>query len=322
MIDYNRLPKIELHVHLDGSVRLDTAAELLGRNINEVKYEMIAKEKCGDLNDYLTKFELPAKVMQTKRNLERVAYELAVDMKNDGVLYAEVRFAPNKHTLEGLSVYDVVESVIMGLRRIDIKTNLILCMMRGDSLEANMKVVDVAKHYLNNGVCAIDLAGAEAIYKTEDFRKLFEYAKENKIPFTIHAGEADGRESIKSAIDFETSRIGHGVKIITEEDLIKEVIEKNILLEICPTSNIQTRVVDSYKNHPIRKLYDMNVPISINTDNRTVSNTTLKKEYQHLENSLGFTLEDFIKINKMAIEHAFISEIEKKDLLNKFNSLL
>jgi len=322
MIDYTRLPKIELHVHLDGSVRLDTVAELLGRNINEVKYEMIAKEKCEDLNDYLTKFQLPVMVMQTSRNLERIAYELAVDMKNDGVLYAEVRFAPNKHTLEGLSLYDIVESVIMGLRRIDLKTNVILCMMRGDSLEANMKVIDVARHYLNIGVCAVDLAGDEAIYKTEDFRELFEYAKEKKVPFTIHAGEADGRESIKSAIDFDALRIGHGVEIITEEDLIKEVINKNILLEICPTSNIQTRVVDSYKNHPIKKLYDMNVPISINTDNRTVSNTTLKKEYQHLENSFGFTIDDFIKINKMAIEHAFISEIEKKDLLNKFNSLL
>ncbi len=322
MIDYTRLPKIELHVHIDGSVRLDTAAQLLDRNINELKYEMIAKEKCEDLNDYLTKFQLPVQVMQTKRNLERVAYELAVDLKNDGVLYAEVRFAPNKHTLDGLSLYDVAQSVIMGLRRVDLKTNVILCMMRGDSLEANMKVIDVARHYLNNGVCAVDLAGAEAIYKTGDFRELFEYVKEKNMPFTIHAGEAAGRESIKAAIDFESSRIGHGVKIITEEDLIKEVIDKNILLEICPTSNIQTRVVDNYKNHPIKKLYDMNVPISINTDNRTVSNTTLKKEYQHLENSLGFTIDDFIKINKMAIEHAFISEIEKKDLLNKFNSLL
>jgi len=322
MTNYTRLPKIELHVHLDGSVRLETAAQLLDRNINEVKYEMIAKEKCEDLNAYLTKFELPAMVMQTSRNLERVAYELAVDMKNDGVLYAEVRFAPSKHILEGLSLYDVVESVIMGLRRVDLKTNVILCMMRGDNLETNMKVIDVAKHYLNQGVCAVDLAGAEAIYKTEDFRELFEYSKEKKVPFTIHAGEADGRESIKSAIDSGAPRIGHGVNIITEDDLIKEVISKNILLEVCPTSNIQTKVVDSYKNHPIKKLYDMNVPISINTDNRTVSNITLKKEYQHLENSLGFTMNDFIKINKMAIEHAFISEIEKKDLLNKFNSLL
>ncbi len=322
MMDYSKLPKIELHVHLDGSVRLDTAAELLDMSINEVKYDMIAKEKCLDLNDYLTKFELPKKIMQTKRNIERIAYELAIDLKNDGVIYAEIRFAPIKHTLEGLSPYDVTESVMIGLNRVDIKTNIILCMMRNDDIKTNMMIIDVARHYLNNGVCAVDLAGAEAIYKTQDFKELFDYAKEKSVPFTIHAGEADGRESIKSAITFGATRIGHGVNIVSEEDLIKEVIDKDILLEICPTSNIQTRVSDSYKSHPIRKIYDLGVPLSINTDNRTVSNTTLKKEYKNLEVNLEFNTEDFVKTNKQAISHAFISENEKKDLLNKFNSLL
>lgn len=322
MMDYSKLPKIELHVHLDGSVRLDTAAELLDLSINEVKYDMLAKEKCLDLNDYLTKFELPVKIMQTKRNLERIAYELAVDLKNDGVIYAEIRFAPIKHTLEGLSLYDVTESVIMGLSRVDMKSNVILCMMRNDDIKTNMMVIDVARHYLNEGVCAVDLAGAEAIYKTKDFKDLFDYATEKNVPFTIHAGEADGRESIKSAISFGTTRIGHGVNVVTEDDLIKEVIDKDILLEVCPTSNIQTRVVDNYKSHPIRKLYDLGVPLSINTDNRTVSNTTLKREYKNLEVNLQFSTNDFIKTNKQAINHAFISENEKKDLLNKFNSLL
>lgn len=322
MMDYSKLPKIELHVHLDGSVRLDTAAELLDLSINEVKYDMLAKEKCLDLNDYLTKFELPVKIMQTKRNLERIAYELAIDLKNDGVIYAEIRFAPIKHTLEGLSLYDVTESVIMGLSRVDMKSNVILCMMRNDDIKTNMMVIDVARHYLNEGVCAVDLAGAEAIYKTEDFKDLFDYATEKNVPFTIHAGEADGRESIKSAISFGTTRIGHGVNVVTEDDLIKEVIDKDILLEVCPTSNIQTRVVDNYKSHPIRKLYDLGVPLSINTDNRTVSNTTLKREYKNLEVNLQFSTNDFIKTNKQAINHAFISENEKKDLLNKFNSLL
>ena len=322
MMDYSKLPKIELHVHLDGCVRLDTAAELLDLSINEVKYDMLAKEKCLDLNDYLTKFELPVKIMQTKRNLERIAYELAVDLKNDGVIYAEIRFAPIKHTLEGLSLYDVTESVIMGLSRVDMKSNVILCMMRNDDIKTNMMVIDVARHYLNEGVCAVDLAGAEAIYKTEDFKDLFDYATEKNVPFTIHAGEADGRESIKSAISFGTTRIGHGVNVVTEDDLIKEVIDKDILLEVCPTSNIQTRVVDNYKSHPIRKLYDLGVPLSINTDNRTVSNTTLKREYKNLEVNLQFSTNDFIKTNKQAINHAFISENEKKDLLNKFNSLL
>lgn len=315
------IPLVELHVHLDGSVHPSTASEYLNQNEKEIEYEMRAPKTCNDLNEYLTRFEIPNKVMQEKLRLERIAYELTVDMKNENVLYAEVRFAPLKHLQTGLNPYQVVESVYMGLNRLGLKTNIILCMMRGDSLEDNKLVIDVAKHYLNKGVCSVDLAGAEGIYKTSDYKELFEYAKEKKVPFTIHAGEADGYESIKAAIDFGASRIGHGVKIIDYPDLIEKVKEKNILLEICPTSNIQTRVVDKYKDHPVKKLYDMGVNISINTDNRTVSNTNLKREYTLLKDNLGFTEEDFININKMAIEHAFLSNVEKEKLMNKFNSL-
>lgn len=316
------MPKIELHVHLDGSVRIETVSELTGRSINELRYEMIAKEKCDDLNDYLTKFKAPVEVMQSKNNLSRIAYELAVDLKNDGVIYAEIRFAPNKHLIENLSPNDVIDSVLAGLSRVDLKTNLILCMMREDSTIENMRIIDLARLYLNKGVCAIDLAGAESIYETDTFKELFEYAKEKQIPFTIHAGEAAGKESIKAAVEFGALRLGHGVRITEDEELINEVINKEILLEICPTSNIQTRVIDDYKNHPIKKLLDLGVQISINTDNRTVSRTSLTKEYIHLIKNLDFTDEDIIKTNKMAISHAFISDIEKKDLLNKFNSLL
>lgn len=321
MIDYQRIPKVELHCHLDGSVRIDTAAELLEKDKKELEYAMVAKNKCEDLNDYLTKFDIPVEVMQNKYALEKVAYDLSIDMVNDGVIYAEIRFAPLKHIKEDLSIYDVIESVFKGLQRTDLKTNLILCMMRGDSLQDNMHVIDVAHHYLNNGVCGVDLAGAESIYKTEEYRELFAYAKERNVPFTIHAGEADGIDSIKSALSFGTTRIGHGIRIMEDDKLIKEVINKDILLEVCPTSNIQTRVIDNYKNHPIKKLYELNVPISINTDNRTVSNTTLCREYQLLHDNLGFMEEDFLKINKMAIEHAFLSENEKSKLLNKLNSL-
>lgn len=321
MIDYQRIPKIELHCHLDGSVRIDTASEILEKDEKELKYEMIASTNCTDLNDYLTKFDIPVEIMQTKYDLEKVAYDLSIDMVNDGVIYAEIRFAPLKHIRHGLSGYDVIESVFRGLQRTDLKTNIILCMMRGDSLQDNMQVIDLAHHYLNNGVCAVDLAGAEAIYKTEDYRQLFEYAKERNVPFTIHAGEADGIDSIKSALSFGATRIGHGIRIVEDDKLIREVIEKDILLEVCPTSNIQTRVIDNYKSHPIKKLYEMNVPISINTDNRTVSNITLCREYQLLHDNLGFIEEDFLKINKMAIEHAFLSNEEKNKLLNKLNSL-
>lgn len=296
------IKKIELHLHLDGSIREETANEILGKKCN-----LKAKDKCEDLNEYLEKFEIPSIILQTKENLERVAYELALDLKKDNVIYAEIRFAPLKHLNGGLSLDEVITSVLNGLYKVDIKTNLILCMMRNDSFNDNKKVIDLAHKY----GFAIDLAGAEAIYKTKDFKELFKYAKSINVPFTIHAGEADGYESIKAAIDFGASRLGHGIKIIDYPDLINEAKEKGITLEVCPTSNVQTNAVNILKDHPIKKLYDMNVNVCINTDNRTVSNITLEDEYNKLKETFNFTNEDFLKMNLMAIEASFAQDKEK-----------
>ena len=296
------IKKIELHLHLDGSIREETANEVLGKKCN-----LKAKDKCEDLNEYLEKFEIPSIILQTKENLERVAYELALDLKKDNVIYAEIRFAPLKHLNGGLSLDEVITSVLNGLSKVDIETNLILCMMRNDSFNDNKKVIDLAHKY----GFAIDLAGAEAIYKTKDFKELFKYAKSINVPFTIHAGEADGYESIKAAIDFGASRLGHGIKIIDYPDLINEAKEKGITLEVCPTSNVQTNAVNILKDHPIKKLYDMNVNVCINTDNRTVSNITLEDEYNKLKETFNFTNEDFLKMNLMAIEASFAQDKEK-----------
>ncbi|MBQ2409162.1 MAG: adenosine deaminase [Bacilli bacterium] len=296
------IKKIELHLHLDGSIREETANEILGKKCN-----LKAKDKCEDLNEYLEKFEIPSIILQTKENLERVAYELALDLKKDNVIYAEIRFAPLKHLNGGLSLDEVITSVLNGLSKVDIETNLILCMMRNDSFNDNKKVIDLAHKY----GFPIDLAGAEAIYKTKDFKELFKYAKSINVPFTIHAGEADGYESIKAAIDFGASRLGHGIKIIDYPDLINEVKEKGITLEVCPTSNVQTNAVNILKDHPIKKLYDMNVNVCINTDNRTVSNITLEDEYNKLKETFNFTNEDFLKMNLMAIEASFAQDKEK-----------
>ena len=296
------IKKIELHLHLDGSIREETANEILGKKCN-----LKAKDKCEDLNEYLEKFEIPSIILQTKENLERVAYELALDLKKDNVIYAEIRFAPLKHLNGGLSLDEVITSVLNGLSKVDIETNLILCMMRNDSFNDNKKVIDLAHKY----GFAIDLAGAEAIYKTKDFKELFKYAKSINVPFTIHAGEADGYESIKAAIDFGASRLDHGIKIIDYPDLINEAKEKGITLEVCPTSNVQTNAVNILKDHPIKKLYDMNVNVCINTDNRTVSNITLEDEYNKLKETFNFTNEDFLKMNLMAIEASFAQDKEK-----------
>lgn len=313
MIELKKLPKIELHLHLDGSVRPSTASELLNKDVTE---EMIVKEDCKDLNEYLKKFDLPISIMQSKENLERISYELACDLKNDNVIYAEIRFAPIFHTKEGLTLEEVVESVLKGLKKVNIKTNLILCMMRGMSYKDNEKIIYLAKKYLGSGVCAIDLAGAEALYKTKDYKELFELSTKLDIPFTIHAGEADGIESIKSALDFGTKRLGHGVKVTQSNDMIDTLINENVTLEVCPTSNLNTCIVDVYKKHPIKELYDKKVSVTISTDNNTVSNITLSDEYQKLMDNFDFSIEDFYQFNLNAINAAFINDEEKEELKN------
>ena len=316
-MDIQKMPKVELHLHLDGSVRYQTALEIIG---NIKKEDMIISDDCHDLNEYLTKFSVPLAILQTKENLERVAYELALDLKSENVIYAEIRFAPLKHLLKGLSPEEVIESVLKGLKKVNIKTNLILCMMRGDTFDNNLKVVALALKFLNRGVCALDLAGAESLYPTSDYKELFAIAQANGIPFTIHAGEAAGFESIKEALDFGALRIGHGIKCLEDEKLIKELKEKNILLEICPTSNIQTKAVTAYQKHPVYELYKKGVPICINTDNRTVSNITLTKEYQKLMQNFSLTTNDLKQMNINAINGAFLTNEEKeklKKLINK-----
>lgn len=317
-----KLPKVELHIHLDGSIRPSTAAYLLNKSIEDVSNNMIASDKCEDLNEYLTKFDYPEKILQTKENLERVAYELALDLKKDNVIYAEIRFAPLKHIKEGLTLDSVVDSVLDGLSKVNIKTNLILCMMRNDTYSDNLKVIELASKYLNKGVGGIDLAGAEALYKTSSFKELFVMAKKYNIPFTIHSGEADGYDSILAAINFGATRIGHGIRAIEYDDLINLIIDNNILLEVCPTSNVQTNAVDKYTDHPIKKLIDKGVNVSINTDNRTVSNISLNLEYKKLQESFGFTKELFIKTNLNAIEHAFVSLDEKAKLKKEYLEII
>lgn len=311
------MKKIELHVHLDGSVRPSTVSNLLDMPIDVVKEKMIVKENNKDLEEYLTKFDLPIKIMQTKENLKRVSYELAEDLKNDDVIYAEVRFAPNFHTKEGLTLDEVTKSVIDGVKSINgIKINFILCMMRGASYDDNLKIIEVAKKYLNKGVVAIDLAGDEARYKTRDYKDLFDIANKKNIPFTIHAGEADGALSVADAINFRAKRIGHGIKTIENDDIINSIIKNDITLEVCPTSNVDTKAVLSYEKHPIKKLFDKGVKVTINTDDRTVSNVTLSSEYKRLKSSFGFTSKDFFNMNVNAVKASFMPLEEKTKYIN------
>ncbi len=316
-MNIRKMPKVLLHIHLDGSVRIKTANQLLKRN---VKKDMIINKRNEDLKSYLTKFEIPISIMQTKENLTRVAKELAKDLKKDNVIYSEIRFAPIFHTKEGLTLEEVIESVLEGLKQVDIKTNLILCMMRGLSYEDNEKIIYLAKSYLNKGVVGIDLAGDEATYPTKNYQKLFELANTFGIPYTIHAGEASGIESITSAINFGTKRLGHGIRCLDDESVIEKIKNENIVLEICPTSNIDTKVVKKYKDHPIKTIYEKGILVTINTDNNTVSSITLSKEYKKLKKCFKFSKKEFTIFNINAIKASFISNKEKEELLLKINN--
>lgn len=319
-MNFREIPKIELHVHLDGSVRLETASKLLKKDMDSIKKEMVATS-CKSLGEYLKAFDIPLSILQTKENLELVAKELAEDLKQDGVVYAEIRFCPLFHTKEGLSPEEVVEAVLTGLSHVSLKTNLILCMMRNFDETMNEQIIELTLKYLHHGVAGIDLAGDEAKYQTSQFHKLFEIINEKKIPFTIHAGEADGPTSIQSAISFGAKRIGHGIKMIEDNMLMKEAIEKDILLEVCPTSNVGTQAVSCYEEHPIKKLYDAGVCVSIHTDNRTVSHITLTKEYELLHRYFQFSFQDFYQMNCNALKHSFLNPMEQEEIQEKLKCM-
>ena len=320
------MPKAVLHLHLDGSLRPETVYEWLKEQgiditLEEVRKALMVDKNCRDLNEYLQKFDLPSKVLQTESHIEQATYELFEDLAKQNVIYAEVRFAPSKHIESGLTYNQVVEAAIRGMNKakeqFGIDGNLLLCCMRGE--DNNLQTVETAKEYLGKGVCGLDLAGAEALFPTEEYEKIFKYAKRLGIPFTIHAGEAAGPESIEKAIELGALTIGHGVRCLEDPKVVGEILEKEIVLEICPTSNIQTNAVENvYK--VIEELYKRGVKITINTDNNTVSNTNIVEEYKNVLENTDLTIEDLRQMNINAIRGAFITPQRKAELIGKIKT--
>lgn len=325
-MNFNDIPLVELHLHIDGSIDVKKAYEIikrdnikLGFEINdasELEKHLKVNDGCKDLNEYLEKFSLPGLIMQTEENIKTLVEELVVSLANEKIIYAELRFAPQKHTSLDLDIEKATKSALEGIkngmkRNDNIKVKLILCLMRNGSTSDNMETINVAKKYLDYGVAGIDLAGAEALYKTSEFEDLFKYAKSKGVPFTIHAGEADGPSSIRSAIGFGATRIGHGTTLIQDEKLLEEVKEKNILLEVCPISNVMTQAVSDVKNHPVKEYIDRNLNVCIATDNITVQGTTLRDNYKALIDAFDITLEDIIRLNINAVKSSFMDEKDK-----------
>ena len=286
---------------------------------------MTAPEDCGSLNEYLEKFDLPLMVLQTKEAIRKGMYTLLCSLREQGMLYAEVRFAPQSHLRKGLTQEEVVKAAVLGMQEAAagsfFKAKLILCCMRGtDNLEANKKTIETAAAYLGRGVAAVDLAGAEALYPTADFEELFVYAKSLGVPYTIHAGEADGPESIEAALRLGAARIGHGVRAQEDEGLLALLKERQIPLEMCPTSNVQTKAVGSFREHPILKYLRSGLKVTLNTDNMTVSDTTIEREFSRLSGELGMTAEEHRQLLYHAADAAFLTEEERgrmKDVIGR-----
>ena len=327
-MDLTNLPKIELHSHLDGSIRPKTIFELAKNqkiklptdSFDSFKEYVQAPDTCDSLKTYLKRFSIPIQVMQTKENLEKVAYNYILNLQHSNIKYAEVRFAPINHLKKGLSINEVIKSVLSGMKKgskeTNINANLIICGMRHLPVEKNLEVFKVASKYLGYGVVAVDLAGNEADFPPIIHKKAFDYAFSEGFQITIHAGETGSHENIITSInDLKATRIGHGVNAINDHRTINLLLEKNITLEVCPTSNIQTKAYENYSDHPFKKFLDLGIPVTLNTDNMTVSNTTLNKEYLIMKETFDLNKSDFLKLYKNAINAAFIEQDFKNKLI-------
>lgn len=337
--DIRRAPKVLLHDHLDGGLRAETIVDLA----RDIGYDRLPANEpdalrtwfaeasdSGSLERYLETFEHTVGVMQTEEALTRVAYECAEDQARDGVVYAEIRYAPEQHTTRGLTLEQVVEAVLKGFadagRDYGIRVGTLLTAMRHAA--RSMEIAELSVRYRDSGVVGFDIAGAEAGYPPTRHLDAFEYLQRENAHFTIHAGEAFGLPSIWQAIQWcGADRLGHGVRIvddITERDsetpqlgrLAAYVRDKRIPLEMCPSSNVQTGAAKSIAEHPIGLLRQLNFRVTVNTDNRLMSRTSLSEEFAHLVDAFGYGWDDLQWFTVNAMKSAFIGFEERLELIN------
>src|SRR5512138_1840762 len=304
-----KLPKTDLHVHLDGSLRLSTIldladkqrVELPARDEDGLRKAMNLGQNCGSLVEYLKAFDVTLRVLQTADALTRTAYELAEDSARENVRYMEVRYSPMLHTRRGLRLTTVVEAVLEGLRaaqdKYGIESNVILCGIRNVSPESSLEMAELAVAYKNRGVVGFDLAGAEYDHPAKHHRAAFQLVRDNNINVTIHAGEAYGPESIHQAIHVcGAHRIGHGCRLREDGDLLHYVNDHRIALECCPSSNVQTGAIRDLASHPIKLYYDLGLRVAVNTDNRLITDTSVSKELWLAHTRIGIPFSDIKKI--------------------------
>ncbi len=321
------VPKVDLHVHLDGSLRAATIVELAerygvrlpARDVDELADYMLVKD-ARNLEDYLARFEVTLSVMQHADALERIAYELCEDAAAENVRYMEIRYSPILLTREGLPLPETVEAPLRGLRRAEeelgIRSNLIICGIRNMDPDVSRDLADLAIAFKERGVVAFDLAGAEYNYPAKKHKNAFYMVRNANVNATIHAGEAYGPESIHQALHYcGAHRIGHGTRLYEDEELMQYVNDHRIPLEICLTSNVQTHAVESFENHPVRLYFDRGLMVSLHTDNRLMSGTTVTEEHVRAWKHLDFTPPELAEMILNGFRCAFLHHEERRALL-------
>ncbi|AEE53593.1 adenosine deaminase [Haliscomenobacter hydrossis] len=322
-MDYTRLPKVELHLHLDCSLSYQVVQKLDPHITYEAyKSSFVGPVKCYNLADFITRAQHAIALMQTTEQLRLVTLDLFDQLQADGVIYAEIRFAPLEHTRLGLSPQEVVQAVNdavqQGIAQTGVEVRVILCTLRHYSEAQSMETVQLVKDFQGTYVVAFDIASDEAGFPITQHIRAFEFANAHQLHCTAHAGEAKGAESVWETLQyFHPSRIGHGVRSLEDAGLMEFLKKNQVHLEVCPTSNVQTNIYPRIQDHRIDEIYHSGVSMSVNTDARAIANVTLSSEYQTLEEIFKWDLEHFLTCNLEAIEHAFVPDELKETLRNK-----
>ncbi|MBL0172853.1 MAG: adenosine deaminase [Gemmatimonadaceae bacterium] len=321
-----RMPKAELHCHLDGSLRPSTLLDLSIQQSRPMPVSTAAAlgdwmrvDDAHNLTEYLARFEITLAVMQDAASIERIAHELVLDAALDGVRYIEVRFCPALNTRGGLSLDDVVAAVLRGLARGEAEcgtlARVIICALRSLPWPHAMEMAELAVAFKEQGVVAFDLAGGELGNPAHLHALAFDFARANDVAVTVHAGEGDGAHSIREAVHrCATDRIGHGTRLHEDPSLEAYVVDRQIPLEVCPTSNVQTRVVPTFGEHPLVRYQRLGAVVTISTDNRLMSGVSLTDEYVRCAQHLSYGLADLTALSLAAFDAAFLPQVERQRL--------
>ena len=327
-----RLPKAELHCHLDGSLRPATMLELardhgvtMPEDDAEALREYMRVDDARNLEDYLARFGHTLSVMQTEEAMERIAYELAEDCAKEGVRYLEARYAPVLNIAGGLSLAQAVEAPLRGLARAErehgIVARVIVCGIRNMDPSVSLELARLAVDFKGRGVVGFDLAGGEAGNPAELHKAAFDYAFDHGLPCTCHAGEGAGASSVAAAIHHcHSHRIGHGTRLIEDAALMAEAKRAGVAIECCLTSNVQTHAVEHLDEHPLRRYFDAGLKVSLNTDNRLMSGTDLVTEYGLAAKHQGFSFDELCRLARAGFENAFLPETERSALLARVDA--